>query len=61
MNKLRFVCVCVCVCMCACSVAQSCRTLHNTLDCSLPGCSVHGIFHARTLERVAISFSKGSF
>ena len=30
------------------------------MDCSLPGSSVHGILQARILERVAISFSKGS-
>ena len=42
-------------------VAQSCLTLCNPMDCSLPGSSVHGIFQARVLEWVAISFSKGSF
>ena len=60
LNCVVCVCVCVCVCARARSVAQSCRTLHNTLDCSLPGCYVHGIFQARTLERVAVSFSRGS-
>ena len=30
------------------------------MGCSLPGSSVHGIFQARVLERVAISFSRGS-
>ena len=34
-------------------VAQSCLTLHNPMDCSLPGSSVHGIFQARVLEWVA--------
>ena len=38
----------------------SCLTLCNSMDCSLPGASVHGILHARILERVAIPFSKGS-
>ena len=38
-------------------VAQSCPTLHDPMDCSPPGSSVHGIFQARVLERVAISFS----
>ena len=38
-------------------VAQSCPTLCNPTDCSLPGSSVRGIFRARTLEWVAISFS----
>ena len=41
-------------------VAQSCPTLCNPMDCSLPGSSVHGIFQARILERVAISFSRGT-
>ena len=38
-------------------VAQSCPTLSNSMDCSLPGSSVHGIFQARVLEWVAIAFS----
>ena len=38
-------------------VAQSCPTLCDPMDCSLPGSFVHGIFHARILEWVAISFS----
>ena len=41
-------------------VAQSCLTLCNLMDCSLPGFSIHGIFQARILEWVAISFSKRS-
>ena len=41
-------------------VAQSCPTLYDPMDCSLPGFSVHGIFQARVLEWVAISFSRGS-
>ena len=41
-------------------VAQSCSTLCNPMDCSLPGSSFHGIFQATVLERVAISFSRGS-
>ena len=44
-----------------CSVAQSCLTLCNTMDCSLPHSSVHGIFQVRILEWVAISFSRGIF
>ena len=35
-------------------VAQSCPTLSDPMDCSLPGFSVHGIFQARVLEWVAI-------
>ena len=38
-------------------VAQSCLTPSNPMDCSLPGSSIHGIFQARVLERVAIAFS----
>ena len=41
-------------------VAQSCPTLCNPMDCSLPGSSIHGIFQARVLEWVAISFSRRS-
>ena len=42
-------------------VTQSCLTLCNPMDCSnLPCSSVHGIFQARVLEWVAISFSRGS-
>ena len=39
------------------SVAQSCPTLSDPKDCSLPGSSVHGIFQARVLEWGAIAFS----
>ena len=38
-------------------VTQSCPTLRDPMDCSLPGSSVHGIFQARVLERGAIAFS----
>ena len=41
-------------------VAQSCPTLCDPMDGSLPGSSVHGIFQARVLEWVAIFFSRGS-
>ena len=43
-----------------CSATQSCLTLCNPMNCNLPGSSVHGIFQARILEWVAISFSRGS-
>ena len=33
-----------------CEVAQSCPTLRNPMDCSLPDSSIHGIFQARALE-----------
>ena len=39
-------------------VAQSCPTLLDPMDCSLPGSSLHGIFQARVLEWVVIAFSK---
>ena len=38
--------------------AVLCLTLCDPMDCSLPGSSIHGIFQARTLEWVAISFSR---
>ena len=45
---------------CECEVAQSRPTLCDPIDCSLPGSSIHGIFQARILEWVAISFSRRS-
>ena len=39
-------------------VTQSCPTLRNPMDCSLPGSSVHGIFQARVLEWGVIAFSE---
>ena len=42
-------------------VAQACLTLCNPMDHSIPVSSVHGIFQARVLEWVAISFSRGSY
>ena len=41
-------------------VGQLCPTLCDPMDCSLSGSSIHGIFQAIVLERVAISFSRGS-
>ena len=41
-------------------VAKSCPTLATPMDSSLPGSSVHGIFQARILEQLAISYSRGS-
>ena len=38
-------------------VSQSCPTLSDPMDWSLPGSSVHGIFQARVLEWGAIAFS----
>ena len=41
-------------------VTQSCPTLCDPMDCSLPSSSVHGILQARVLEWGAISFPRGS-
>ena len=41
--------------MCVCLVTQSCLTHCDTIDCSPPGSSVHGVFQARILEWVAIA------
>ena len=48
--------VCVCVCVYVRVRTQLCLTLCNPRDCSLPGSSLHGIFQARILEQVAISY-----
>ena len=45
---------------CESEVAQLCLTLYDPMDCSLPCSSLHGIFQARVLEWVAISFFGGS-
>ena len=50
-NILKLTCVC----------AQLWLTLCDPMDCSLPGSSVHGIFQARILQWVAISYSRGPF
>ena len=41
-------------------VGQSCPTLRDPMDCSLPGSSIHGIFQARVLEWGAFAFSSPS-
>ena len=46
--------------VCVCSVAQLCASLCDPMDYCPPGSSVHGIFQARILEWVDISFSRGS-
>ena len=46
--------------VCACSVIQLRPILCNPMDCNPPGSSVCGIFQARILKWVAISFSRGS-
>ena len=52
-----YVCVCVCVCV---NLLQSCLTLWDSVDFSLPGPSVQGFLQARILEWVAIYCSRGS-
>ena len=46
--------------LCYHSVATSCLTLCDPVDCTLPGLCVHGIFHARILEQATISYPKRS-
>ena len=46
--------------VCAPVCAQSCPTLCDPMDCSLPGSPIHGIFQARILEWVAMPSSRGS-
>ena len=60
-KRLGDMCMCVYiyVYMYVCSDAQSRVTLCNTMDCSLPGSSVHGILQERKLEWAATSFSRG--
>ena len=43
-----------------CCCAQSCLLLSGPMDCRTPGFSAHQIFQARILERLAISYSRGS-
>ena len=45
---------------CSSEVTQLCLTPCDPMDCSLPGSSVHGIFQARIVEWIAISFSRRS-
>ena len=58
-----YMCVCIYIhiyaCVCVKSL-QSCATLHDPMDCNLPGSFVYGILQTRTLEWVAIPFSRGS-
>ena len=55
----RKILICFCRCVCA-KLLQSCLTLCDPMDCSLPGSSVHGISQARILEWVAMPSSRGS-
>ena len=58
--QLLYLCVCVCVRASARLSLQSCPTLFDSLDCSPPGSSVHGISQAIILEYIAIFSSRGS-
>ena len=49
-----------CFC-CCCSLVAKCPTLCDSIDCSPPGSTVHGILQARILEWINISFSRGPF
>ena len=56
-KQLNIELMCVCVCVCSHSVVSNPL---RTMDCNLPGSSVHEIFQARILEWVAIFSSRGS-
>ena len=47
-------CECVCVCVCVRSVAQSCPTLCDSMDCSPSGSSVHGILQENIYRYVSV-------
>ena len=53
--------VCFILFLCLCVCAQLCPALCNPLDASSLGSNVHGIFQARILEWVAVSYSQGIF
>ena len=60
LSPLTSVCACVHVCSHTHSVTQLCLTLCNSMNCSLPDSSVHGIFQARILEWVSSSYARVS-
>ena len=57
---VRWPLLCVCVCVCVFMLTQLHLFWGDPMDCSLPGSFIHGIFQARILEWVTLSFSKGS-
>ena len=62
-SLMHIVCVCVCVCVCAQARTRAQSLSHIwvfVIPWSLPGSFVHGIFQARVLEQVAVSYSRGS-
>ena len=52
--------ICIQSCLCI-KLLQLCLTFCDNMDCNRPGSSVSGIFKARLLEWIAISFSRGIF
>ena len=62
-KRFGFLSLCVCVCVCVAGWvgvrAQSCLTLCDSMDCSPPGSSVHGVLQARILKWVATFCSRG--
>ena len=64
--KVSFICVVqilsyqIHIYMFVCVCAQSCLTLCDSMNCSLPGSTVHGVFQAKILEWAANSYSRGS-
>ena len=49
------------LCCYQCAVTKSCQLFFNSMDCSPSDSSVHEIFQAGILERIATAFSRGSF
>ena len=58
--KILLLLICLCIQAPVYMCTQLCPTLCDPMDCSPPGSSVHGIFHASILEWTAISYSRGS-
>ena len=60
MNIIKFKLQCPCAWVLCAESLQSCLTLCDPMDCSLPGCSVHGILQAAILKWVAMPSARGS-
>ena len=59
--KIELPCVCVCARARACAkLLQSCPTLWDPVDYTLPGSSAHGVLQTRILEWISIAYSRGS-
>ena len=59
-QKYVYTCVCIHIYIYIyAKLLQACPTFHNSMDCSLPGSSVHGIFQARILEQIAMPSPPG--